>query len=372
MPVVYTSFIISAFVALLISFTNFKKFNKITFILLLFFNIAIVGLRSEYVGADSLQYYLAFNELNEMSFTQALMTRYAQGYILLTRFVGYFARSPYVFFFITALFTISIYFFYLKRFSKNVFFAIIVFFCLNWTLFIAAMRQSYALSFILLGLPFLLNRKKVIFSLFVLIAMQFHSSAFVALCLLPLSSLTINKKTICIFLTSAIFIFSSMTFFWQFVSKYGGVYASYAISVFNTAGTNIVNDIIIKIIPSLIIFGIAFWGTKEKRDHVTNFFLLVCLLNLCIGIVGLNSLIITRLNGYFDFANPVVATYFLSSNTFRRMRTKIATCLCIIAFFVALFTVIQIERPNWMKITPYSPYWQPINAYGMTMEQYFW
>ena len=371
MPAVYTYFILAAFGALMISFTNLKKLNKFTFLLLLFFIIAITGLRSEYVGTDSLQNYLAFKELNNMALSHAHATRYALGYVTWTRFIGSFTDSPYVFFFITALLTLSVYFFFLKRYSNSIFSSIIIFFCLNWTLYMVAMRQAYAMMFILLGIPFLLRKKILAFIIFVIIAMQLHSAAIAALLLIPLLKVELNKKNIILFSSVTIFLYFFMDLLWFLVSIFGKSYMVYMTSDFNTGGTNFIIDIIIKIIPSLFIFYLGYKGCADSKTKEEHFFLTVCLFNICIAIIGLKSVIFTRLNGFFDFANPIVFSYFLFSKKYKERTIKILTILALL-FFVLFFTVIQIERPVWMKISPYSPYWNPINAYGFETIQYFW
>lgn len=371
MPTVYTYFILAAFSALMISFTNLKKLNRLTFLLLLFFIIAITGLRSEYVGTDSLQYYLTFKELNSMALSHAYGTRYAIGYVTWTRFIGSFIDSPYAFFFITASITLSVYFYFLKRYSINIYSSIIVFFCLNWTLYMVAMRQAYAMIFILLGIPFLLQRKLIFFIVFVIIAMQFHSAAITALFLIPLLKIELNKKNIAIFCGVTIFLFFSMNILWLLVRTFGGAYAQYMAGDYDVGGTSFINDIIIKIMPSLFIFCLGYWGCKNKASKENRFFLTVCLFNICIAVIGLNSVIFTRLNGYFDFANPIVFSYFLASNQIKKSSAKSLTMLALL-LFVAFFTVIQIARPEWMKISPYSPFWSPVNEYGLYATQYFW
>ena len=370
MPLIYILYILAGCICFGCCFKpRFPK--KIAFLFLLILNICIVGLRSEYVGADSLQYYLAFKELNRASLEAAFQTRYAPGYIALNRLVGFFTDSPYALFFVMGLFSLSVYFYFLKKNSANIFFAIVIFFCSGWELYIVAMRQSMALACILLGLPFLFKEKKIIFLLFVFLATQFHASAIIAAFFVFLYNLKITKKLIiiCIVCAALLSVFNFLLGkIVVFVNI--GSYANYLDSEFNSAGSSYLVDFCIKVFPALFIFLI---GAKAKFQMTKedNFFVVLALFYLCIRIIALNSIIIDRLSLYFSFSTPILASFLFDSNRIVQSSRRLLISFSLF-FFVTLFCAVQITRPNWMKISPYSPFWKPYNAYYLDMSTYFW
>lgn len=370
MPIIYVAYILAACACMFLSFKpRFPK--KIAFLFLLVLNVCIVGLRSEYVGADSVQYYLAFKELNQASLEAAFQTRYAFGYVALNRLVGFFTDSPYVLFFVVGAFSLSVYFWFLKKYSASIFFSIVIFFCSEWTLYIAAMRQSMALACVLLGLPFLFKEKKIIFLLFVFLATQFHTSAIIAISFVFLYSLKITRKTTIVCIACAILLSVLNSLLWKIVALADvGTYANYLDSQFNGKGSSYIVDCCIKIFPALFIFWLG-CNTKFQMTKKDNFFVVLSLFYLCIRIIALNSIIIDRLSLYFSFSIPILASFLFDSNRIVQSSRRLLVLFSLF-FFVALFCVVQTARPNWMKISPYSPFWKPYNAYYLDMSTYFW
>lgn len=371
MPLPYILFILIALLPFFFRISAIGK--KSIFFILLLFIVLVTGLRSEYVGADSVQYYFSFSELNKMSLIRALDTRYDAGYVLFARSVGHFFSSPYAFFFIVALLTFSVAFFFFRRYSKHVFFSILIFFCLEYADFSSLMRQSMALCFLFCSIPFLLRNNIVLFFLFVAVATQFHASAIVGILFFFLDKLRFSRRTIVIFLLSAIVLFLLNKAVWLLVAKMNiGAYALYVDSAYNSMGTSIVNDFIIKVFPSMLFLFLGLKSKEEEMSREENLFFMLSLMNVALSIVALSSLIIGRLCLYFSFAIPIVASYIFLPTCRYKFKPKRLYVNLLLIFVVSFFCVIQIMRPNWMRISPYSPYWAPVNAYGISAAQYFW
>lgn len=374
MSFVYGAFLFFSVAAFVLDKAKGLKFTNPFFLFYLFASLLfIMGLRSEYVGADSVQYFLSFRELNQMGLSDAFATRYAAGYILLVRTIGLFTLSPYVFFFVVSLLTLTIYFWFLKKYSVNVFFSLIVFFCLYWTDFLVLTRQACASCVVCLGIPFLLADKKKTFSLFVLIAMQFHSSAIITFVLIPVLKLNLTPWKIVGFIGGAFIVAKvALPLLWNLISIVNvGSYAQYIDTKFNSAGTSMVVDLIIKVAPSLICFLFGYIGSKNERIQVQNLFLSMNLFGICFIIIGMESLIFQRLSLYFNVGTVVCCSYLFASRAIKKT-TRHFLVWGLIVFSISIFTVIQIERPNWMRITPYSFCWSPVNFWGSSEVQYFW
>ena len=369
----YSVFIAISVLAFCLSTKN-RSLDVAMLVVLFTTLLCIMGLRSQYVGADSLQYYLSFIELNNRSLDAALATRYAAGYILFVRLVGLFTNSPYVFFFVSSFVTLSIYFLFLRKYSKNIFMSIIIFFCLNWTAFLVLTRQSLACCCLLIGVPFLLNGRRITFALFVLIAMQFHSSAVVGLAFIPLSQIELNLNKIIVFLVVALVISFCLSLLWKIIPMLGVVnlYASYAGKEQSLAGTSKLVDIIIKFLPAIVCITLGYLSNASERSRANNFWTSLCLISACIKIIAMNSIIFERLSEYFNIAYPLTVANFIFSDFFNQQTKRLSISVLFCIFCIALFTTVQIVRPNWMKITPYSPFWAPVNAYKLDSVRYFW
>ncbi len=369
MPLVYSFYLLFNVIFLFSCGQNIRK-KKIFFFLSLLMIVCIAGFRSEFVGSDSLQYYLAFSELNDMSANDAYHQRYSFGYVALNRLVGCFSMSPYMLFFLIALFTFSAYYFFLKKYSINIFLSIIVFFSFNFAIFLTVGRQAIATSVILFSLSFLFKKRYVVFAFFVGIASLFHPSAIIAILFIVCYKCKISYRTILVFLISSFGLIFLINYLWEIVAMLNiSNYFSYQETSFNSSGSSIIVNYIIRVFPGLLCL---FLGYEKKRNYSCseNFFLILCLVHVCISNIACFSIIFERLSLYSGIAIPVVSTYFLSSNYLNK-ETKTLYLLVLLLYSISFFEITQTLRPEWFKITPYSPFWEPYNAYGFSAFEYF-
>lgn len=374
MPLPYVGIILLSLLPFTLKEENFIAWKKFLFYALLIFIVTITGLRSQYVGADSVQYFLSFTEINHMTFTEALGTRYAAGYVALVRFVGSLSSSPYVFFFAVSLISFFIAFFFLKKYSSCIFLSVVVFFCLDYANFSSLMRQSLALCILFCGIPFLLKERNILFLVFVGLATLFHASAIVGLFFLILNKITFNKKSILIIISIAIFLAILNSVVWYVIAKIniGSYYAAlYVDNPFNTTGTSVINDFLVKVLPGLFTFILVLSVLDFPLTKEENFFCMLSLAYIGISIIALASLILGRISLYFSFSIPIIASYIFSTSKVEFKIKKLYVNI-LLAFFIVFFSVIQIMRPNWMRITPYSPFWAPVNVYGIDLIRFFW
>lgn len=370
MPIPYACFLVLSLLPFTLKAEKYTAYQKYFFYALLIFIVVITGLRSQYVGVDSISYFLSYSELNNMTLAEAYDTRFEAGYVTLVRLIGLFSLSPYVFFFVVSVISFSIVFFFLRKYSSCVFLSILIFFCLSYANFVHVMRQSLAECFLLCGIPFLLRGKNILFVLFVALATLFHESAFVGISFLILNKIKFNKKTFAIFISVAVVLAIFNNVLWFLIAKLNLVYAVYTTTRYNTAGTTIFNAFVIRVLPGLLVLVLCMLVQKTPLSKEKNFFYMLCLAFIGVSIIATSSLIFDRLGLYFSFSVPIVASYIFSSMKMGFQTKKIIAAVLLI-FFVFNFSVIQIMRPNWARITPYTPFWAPVNAYNDGTIRYF-
>ena len=370
MPIPYACFLILSLLPFTLKAEKYTAYQKYFFYALLIFIVVITGLRSQYVGTDSISYFLSYSELNNMTLAEAYDTRFEAGYVTLVRLVGFFSLSPYVFFFVISAISFSIAFFLFRKYSGCVFLSILIFFCLEYAHFSHVIRQSLALCILFCGIPCLLKGKKALFILFVVLATLFHESAFVGISFFVLNKIKFSRKTFIIFILIAVVLAVFNNVLWFLIAKLNLVYAVYATSHYNVSGTNIFNDFMIRVLPGLLVLVFSLSVQKFPLSKEENFFYMLCLTFIGISIIAMSSLIFDRLGFYYSFSVPIVASYIFYSIKID-FQTKKLYAGILLFFFVAYFSVIQIMRPNWSKITPYSPFWAPVNTYGIESTHYF-
>ncbi len=148
-----------------------KNFYPFLFLLL----ILLSGLRSDMVGTDTGGYLRTFQYF-DIHFLENSAKDF--GFYYLMGLVRSFTDNKTIFLFVTSLFTLIPLFYFIKKTSLNVPFSLFLYVVLGfYTQSFNVIRQSIAISFILLAVYYLSNRSltKSVISFF--IATQFHLSA---------------------------------------------------------------------------------------------------------------------------------------------------------------------------------------------------
>lgn len=182
---------------LLLTYMAIGKSNKKAYCIITFIALTLVAaLRSYQVGPDGTVYANYFKELQRIEFSNI---------------VNYFTKEP-VFYYVTkllqnvgiglqgwygiigALFALAIaliIFFY----SASPAYSVIALFSLGYYVFsFTGLRQTVALSIVVLSTIFLEKKKYIFFIIFVGVAILFHNSAIVFLIILPFQKISLSRK----------------------------------------------------------------------------------------------------------------------------------------------------------------------------------
>ncbi|WP_426474919.1 EpsG family protein [Chryseobacterium balustinum] len=256
---------------LFVKYMNSTKKNEGKYLYYLFMVLLVLVCTFRYrVGGDSLHYhdifdsYPKFSELSSYDFQNS---QYNFGWIIFNAAIKSICDSFYFFQFIHAFIINTAIFYFIKKYTINKFLTIIFYLFFNFLYFnMEVLRESLAVSFFLVSIPYLLNKKWLTYYLLCLLAYSFHSSAFI-LFVLPLFAIEIKVKyqiSILILLTLLI----NFVPIGDLISNYLGF-----LSVTQVASRNYLNKDInvggilaqmLKIIPILFIFIIY---KRKKLNH---------------------------------------------------------------------------------------------------------
>ena len=188
-------FIIILYVLLrLLKIKNFKSiFINISFITLFLF----LALRSENIGTD-LKNYKLFFEYNNIFKLKYLITFSEPGYALYSFIIfKLFSGSFRWLLIITAVISLIGPYHFIKKYSNNYLLSIIIYICLNYYIFLfSGLRQSIAISILLLSIDSIFNKRFIRFIIYLIVAIMFHKSSIVFLPAYFLNCFDIRKKHI--------------------------------------------------------------------------------------------------------------------------------------------------------------------------------
>jgi hypothetical protein len=178
---------------------NSEKANKI--VLSLFFGMyfILLALRDVSVGVDTVHYVNLFYNISRLSWQEIFVfghdyLQYENGFIIFIKLLTYFDNVRLFIIITAALIVFPIMYFYIHE-AKDALICISFFLIsLLFEMFFSGMRQSIAISFGTVAFYFVKKKKIIPFTLVVLLAYTFHTSALLLLLLYPIYHSHITKK----------------------------------------------------------------------------------------------------------------------------------------------------------------------------------
>lgn len=224
-----------------------------------------------------------------------------------------------------------------KRFSVAPAFSLLVFFSIGtYVVYIAALKQCIAMFFLLLALPYAIDRKYVRFYLLVFIAILFHTHAFMFAVVPLLMGKPWGKLT---WVMLGVTIFAMITYnftlgaFMEYAQSLGANVAEE--EVFDNHAINILR-IIVYWIPAflaLVFQRRLFWNSSRTENLFINMSLLSAFI-LMIGLVqGAN--LYARMAAYFEIATGIALPWMIQK-LFTKPSAKFVT-ICAAAFYFVYF-----------------------------------
>lgn len=221
-----------------------------------------------------------------------------------------------------------------KRYSVNPAFSMLIFFSVGtYCLFIAAMKQCFAVFFLLMALPYAIDRKYVHFYLLVLLAVLFHTHAF----MFAIVPLLIEKpwgKVTWLLLAATLFAMatydSTLGAFMEYAQSLGAMVAED--EVFDGNSINILR-VLVYWVPAImaLVFRQRLFGDSTKTENLFANMSIVSAFILTIGLVeGAN--LYARMAGYFEIATAITLPWMIKK-TFTKQSAQIVTVCAAVLYF---------------------------------------
>lgn len=243
-----------------------------------------------------------------------------------------------VWFLLVAFFNAWIVVKFLKHYSENFTLTIMVFHALGtYLMYLAAIKQSIAIGILLIAIPYLLRKKWITYYTLVILAILFHTHAFLFLVLPLFVSKPWSKLTfICIGIT----VFAMATYddtlgaFMEYAQSIGANVA--AIEVFDDMTVSPIRVAVYAVIPLISLFFNK--HIKNKYDTANTLFLNMSILSLLILSIGLvnGANLFARMVGYFELGIALSLPWLLNKIFTQKSRQLVYTIafLCFSVYFI--------------------------------------
>ena len=326
-----------------------KKRGGIGTFMLIF--LIMLMLRGILCGADTPSYIRIFNEYNNYSLLELLVNYENEyGYKVLNKLIGLSTDNAQWVFVITSLMCVLPLWYFYKNESENPMLTIALFLTVApFTMYFSGVRQAIAMG---LGVVcwYVSKRKRLVwFILLVLLAMQFHTSAFMLFFMYPIYHARITKKWLWFVVPCIIMVYVFRAPIFNFLVEF--LWDEYVVASDLDA---------FMILILLVIFAVYSYiiPNEDELDQDTialRNFLLFSIVLQCFAPVHTLSM---RMNYYYLIFVPILIPRIIirSKLTYRMVAKFSAIVMCV--YFVYYFVNKANTGSDPLSIYPYVPFWR--------------
>jgi hypothetical protein len=317
----------------------------------MFIFLLLVALRGVEVGNDTGRYQQLYNRYSAQRFSELLSAGgFEVGYKLLNWLVGNTAGHYQVLLAVTAVICVYPLWYFYKRETENQLLTIALFLTVApYTMYLTGIRQAIAMS---MGVPAWYaakNKKLTLFVAIVVLAMQFHTSAFLLCLIYPLYHMRITKKWLWFIVPCMVAMFAFLkkifTFLFEFLWKeYTGAQ--------ETGATTI--------LILLLLFGLYTYILPEEKDLDKDAIAMrnMLLLSIVIQFFAMLHPLSMRMNYYFLIFIPILIPRIANRSKKKFIQIARLSVIVMTVFFMFYFIRVVITDNDVLDIFPYIPFWK--------------
>lgn len=227
----------------------------------------------------------------------------------------------------------------LKRYSVDPAFSMLIFFSLGtYITYVAALKQCFAIFFLLLSIPYAIDRKYIRFYLLVFLAILFHTHAFM-FAIVPLLFGKPWGKTSIGFLLAAFFSMATydatLGAFMEYAQSIGALVAE--IEVFDNNPINILR-VIVYWVPALLAlaFRKRLFSNSTRTENLFVNMSMVSAFILMIGLIQAANLF-ARMAAYFEIATAISLPWMIKKLFTKRSAQFVSVCAAVLYFGYFLY-----------------------------------
>lgn len=316
--------------------------------LIFFLLLAFRGLQC---GIDTKQYLRLFNEYTSQSVSQLFSSQSHEfGYKLLNKLIGMTVGNYQALLVVTAAICIFPLWYFYKRESESQLLTIALFLTVApYMMYFSGIRQAIAIS---LGVPawYAARSKKLwLFIVCILLAMQFHTSAYLLLALYPLYHANITKKWLWFVVPCIITVFAFRSTIFSLLAQF--LWREYG-TIQETGATTI--------LVLLILFGVYSYliTDDEKIDRDAIAMRNILLLSIVLQFFVMLNPVAMRVNYYFLIFVPTLIPKVAACCKKQYAQLARLSVIVMTAYFMLYFIKKVITDGDSLNIFPYIPFWR--------------
>jgi len=338
--------------------------SNVKFILFSALLCFLMAFKAESIGNDTYNYIYFFEYINEIDSLYDPFSRFEIGFQIYNKILGYISNDVQILFVISSVICFSCLIYSTKKLSLNWIYTLFLFVGLRfYYFFLSGLRQSIAVSIILVSYVMLKEEKKIKYFLLVLLASTFHFSALIFLVAWPLRKLNFNRYNFLKIVTTTLILYIFFdNLLLMFLSVLPAYYSHYLDSD-AVASNNLANYIYTLINLTFLLFAYYSGYIEKIRSKLnrlqgfdtSNIQLFFLLISTALSFIATRASILDRFVQYFWIFSIFSISNILFSMHDQKSR---AGWYLIVSILVFAFNItLLIYRPMWTQIVPYRFFW---------------
>jgi hypothetical protein len=320
----------------------------------------VSSLRDVTVGIDTKNYLALFESIvqnglmiQDVSVINLFVPNgFELGFTIYTYFVSLFTSSFITYLFITGVLVYVPIYLFIKRYSTDYYLSLVIYYCLFFFGSMTLLRQSIAMSILLIGTKYIVGRNPIKFTAIVLLASSFHVSALVGLVLYPIYNRSLTRFAATLILSLATIVFAFMSALVELAATINHRYEfyldridSFSIASFLSLGLYLFIFVIMVLLRDKKLDG---YKDSIRQD----FLIIVSFAAMVVMALSIKVNSLDRLALVFLIYTVISLPILLTSNK-GAAKTKHIKLLLVILFISYAATILLI-RPEWYGVSDYK------------------
>ena len=333
---------------------DYQKRNNVALAFFFFLLTLLVMLRHESIGNDTRNYIHFFSRFSTMDWSALAKRGLEIGFAYFNKIISLFFKDPQFFLAISAGITMLLIYPTYKRLCLDASLTIVLFCIMStFVLMFSGIRQMLAIGIGFIAYEFTRKKKLIPFVLAVLLAMAFHTSAFMLAFMYPLYHAKVTKKWLYVVvpILAVVFVFNRTIF--SVLTVIIGRFTKYEGSIASTGAYTM-----------LILFAIftafAFLIPDESQlDTETIGLRNFLLLSLVIQMFAPLQALAMRMNYYYIIFIPLLLPKVIECKSKRWNQVAVLGRHVMVGFFLLYFFYNASKGGN-LHVFPYHFFWETI------------
>lgn len=332
--------------------SDYEKKNKKAMAFFFTLLTILVMFRHESVGNDTRNYIYIFEKFSNMPWSEVGKDSLELGFSYFNKFVSLFTDNYQVFFAVTAVITSAMIYPTYKRLCVDSALTIVILCTMaNFVMMFSGIRQMLAIGIGFIAYEFTRKKKLIPFIICVVVAMLFHTSAFMLLFMYPLFHARITKKWLLVVVPvlGVIFVFNKEIFSFlnliiSRITRFDGEITS----------TGSFTMLLLFIIFTVFAFLVPD-ETKLDKETIAlrNFLLLTLVIQMFAPLHNLAM----RMNYYYSIFIPLLLPKIVESRSSAWSQVAVFGRHVMVVFFLIYFFINANGGGN-LNVFPYHFFWE--------------